>query len=109
MQVRLARGARRSGGSPHSVHGSRISGRVLAALWDLVQRLIIIPPERKIPKHQMLRAAVHITGSLAPAASWVPGAKRWARTARPLSPNPQQDRPPHPPHSWGSSGELPLL
>lgn len=64
----------------------------------------LIPPERKIPKHQMLRAVVHIPGSLSPAASWVPGAKRWARTARPLSPNPQQDRPPHPPDSWGSSG-----
>lgn len=36
MRVRLARGAGRSGGSPHSVHGSRVSSRVLAAGWDLI-------------------------------------------------------------------------
>ena len=32
MQVRLAWGAGRSGGSPRSIHGSCVSGRVLAAL-----------------------------------------------------------------------------
>lgn len=36
MQVRLAPGAGRSRGSPHSIHGSCISGRVLAALWELI-------------------------------------------------------------------------